>query len=250
MGRFAKGARIAEPMGDDMIDRRRMTLAAVSLLAVAPAAPALAAKAPTEWDGLVRVKSKRLEYVYLLPGADFREYRRVMFDPTELAFKKNWLRDYNSTSLGLSGRISERELQEVMAGASKAADEILAEAYKEGGYQVVTEVGADVLRLRMAVVNIAVTAPEVNMAGRNRSFAGEAGFATLIVEARDSLSGAILGRAVDGKVAGDNSMLLRNRVTNRSDFRAVMRRWASGSVKGLNELKAASPINDQGLRQG
>ena len=58
-----------------------------------------------------------------------------------------------------------------------------------------------------------------------------------------------LGRAVDGKVAGDNSALWRTSMTNRSDFRAIMKRWASGSVKGLNELKAQSPINDQGARQ-
>jgi hypothetical protein len=106
-----------------------------------------------------------------------------------------------------------------------------------------------VLRLRVGVVNISVTAPEVRMASRSRTYAEEAGFATLIVEARDSVSGALLGRAVDGKVAGDNSMLLRNSMTNRSDFRSLMKRWATGSVKGLNELKAQSPINDQGLRR-
>lgn len=237
-------------MNDNMMDRRHLALAAASLLVVAHAPPALAAKAPTEWDGLVRVKSKRLEYVYLLPGADFREYRRVMIDPTELAFKKNWLRDYNSSSLGLSGRLSERDLQEAISKGSQAANEILAEAFTEGGYPVVTEGGPDVLRLRMGVVNISVTAPEANTAGRSRSFSDEAGYATLIVEARDSLSGALLGRAVDGRVAGDNSMLIRNSVTNRGDFRTLMKRWATSSVKGLDELKAQSPINDQGARQG
>jgi hypothetical protein len=237
-------------MNHNMIDRRRLALAAASLLAVAHAGPALAAKAPTEWDGLVRVKSKRLEYVYLLPGADFREYRRIMLDPTELAFTKNWLRDYNSTRMGLSGRLSESDMQDAISKGSKAANEILAEAYTEGGYPVVTEGGPDVLRLRTGVVNISVNAPDVRTSGRSRTFAGEAGFATLILEARDSLSGALLGRAVDGRVAGDNSVLLRNSVTNRNDFRVLMKRWATGSVKGLDELKAQSPINDQGARQG
>ena len=41
-------------------------------------------------DGLVRVKSKRLDVVYLQPGADFRSYTKVMLDPTEVAFAKNW----------------------------------------------------------------------------------------------------------------------------------------------------------------
>ena len=185
-----------------MMDRRHFALTAASLLAVAQATPALAAKPPPTWDHLVRVKSKKLEYVYLLPGADFREYRKVMIDPTELAFKKNWLRDYNNTTTGLSSRLSERDVQEAITKGSQAASEILAEAFTEGGYPVVTEPGPDVLRLRTGVVNISVSAPEVNMAGRSRSFSQEAGYATLIVEARDSVSGALLGRAVDGKVAG------------------------------------------------
>jgi hypothetical protein len=228
-----------------LTDRRRLALAAASLAVSIPAAPALAAKAkaPTEWDGLVRRPSKRMEFVYLAPGADFREYSKVIFDPTELAFRKNWLRDYNSTAVGLSGRVSEKELQDVIAKGQKAADEILAEAFTEGGFPVASEAGPDVLRLRMGVVNISVTAPEVNMAARSRTYAEEAGYATLIIEARDSVSGALLGRAVDSKVAGDNSMLIRNRMTNRSDFRSIMKRWATGAVKGLTELKGQSPIS-------
>jgi hypothetical protein len=232
------------------MDRRRFTLAAASILALAHAPSAMAAKAPTTWDGLVRIKSKRLEYVYLLPGADFRGYTKVMLDPTELALKKNWLRDYNSSTMGLSSRLSERDVQDALAKASPVANEVLAEAFKEGGYPVVTESGPDVLRVRTAVVDISVSAPDVKTAGRSRSFAQEAGYATLVIEVRDSVSGALLGRAVDGKVAGDNGALVRNSVTNRSDFRQLVKRWASIGVKGLGELKSLSPINDQGVQQG
>jgi hypothetical protein len=228
------------------MDRRRLVVAAVSLAAVGFGPPALAAKAPTTWDGLVRLKSKRLEYVYLLPGADFRTYTKVMLDPTELAFKKNWLRDYNNATSSLSTRLSEKDVQKAIAEAQPVAGEILAEAFKEGGYPIVTEPGPDVLRVRTGVVDISISAPEVMTSGRSRSFSGEAGYATLVIEVRDSVSGALLGRAVDGKVAGDNSMLLRNRVTNRSDFRQLMKRWASISVKGLSELKARSPVSEQG----
>jgi hypothetical protein len=232
------------------MDRRRFALAAVSILAIAHAPSALAAKAPTTWDGLVRIKSKRLEYVYLLPGADFRGYTKVMVEPTELALKKNWLRDYNNSTTGLSSRLSERDVQDALAKASPVATEILAEAFKEGGYPVVTDGGPDVLRVRTGVVDISISAPDVKTAGRTRSFAQEAGYATLVVEVRDSVSGTLLGRAVDGKVAGDNGALMRNSVTNRSDFRTMLKRWASVGVKGLGELKALSPINDQGVRQG
>ena len=47
------------------------------------------------WDGLIEVKPKRLDAAYLLPGADFRPYKKLMIDPVEVAFKKDWAKDYN-----------------------------------------------------------------------------------------------------------------------------------------------------------
>jgi hypothetical protein len=34
----------------------------------------------------------------------------------------------------------------------------------------------------------------------------------------------------------------RNSVTNRADFRRLVDDWAKISVRGLNELKASSPV--------
>jgi hypothetical protein len=54
-------------------------------------ATASVAKAPATWDGLVHVKSKKVAALYLLPNADFRSYSQVLFDPPEVAFRKNWV---------------------------------------------------------------------------------------------------------------------------------------------------------------
>ncbi len=203
----------------------------------------VSAAPPPTWDNLVAVKAKRLDAAYLLPGADFRPYTKVMFDPTEVAFKKNWLRDYNSTTMGLSRRITEQDAQKAMEQIRTGFREIFSKAYSEAGYQVVSEPGPDVLRMRTFVINLSVNAPDRPSAGRTMSFAREAGEATLVLEARDSQSGAILGRAVDRRLAGDTSMLLRNSVTNRADFSRLFRNWAKESVAGLTELKALSPVN-------
>ena len=84
------------------------------------------------------------------------------------------------------------------------------------------------------------------MAGRSRTYANEAGHATLVIEVHDSMTGAILGRAVDGRLAGDTDAFMRNSVTNRADFRQLIKLWASNSVRGLGELKALSLGNTQG----
>jgi hypothetical protein len=227
----------------------RRLLVSVAFLAVFSAGglvtAAAAADAPTTWDGMVRVKSKALRYVYLLPGADFRAYHKVMIDPTEVAFDKNWMRDYNSTTR--SRRVTDSEVQKAIDEGGKAATDLFTKSYAGGGYAVVTTPGPDVLRIRTAVVNLRVTAPDVPTAGRSMSYSSDSGSATLVVEARDSVTGALLGRAIDSQMAGDsNYMLPRSSVINRADFEQLGRNWAKRSVKGLDTLKTMSPIDASG----
>jgi hypothetical protein len=165
-----------------------------------------------------------------------------MLDPTEVAFRKDWARDYNNTTRGLSTRVNDSDVQKVIEEGGRAATEIFAKAFTDGGYPVVVTPAPDVLRIRTGVVNLSVTSPDRPTAGRSYSFSEEAGSAQIIIEARDSMTNALLGRAVDGRVAGDTSVLWRNRVTNRADFRQLGQSWAKACVNGLNELKNMSPI--------
>ena len=222
---------------------RRLAIILVSGAILFAAATTEAADQPATWDGLVQVPSKRLDVVYLQPGADFRGYTKVLIEPTEVAFEKNWRRDYNRSASGLSSDVSETELQRVITQAVSAADEIFAEAWTKGGYEVVGAPGPDVMRIRTGVLNIRVSAPDVMSAGRTRVFANEAGSAVFFVEARDSTTGALLGRAVDQRIVGDDLSVWRTRVSNRADFRDEVKRWAEISVRGITELKALSPVN-------
>jgi hypothetical protein len=203
---------------------------------------ATAAEPPAAWDGLQHVESKRADAVYLLPGADFHAYAKVMLDPTEVAFHKNWLRDYNRQVPSLSNRISDSEAEKILAAARTGFEEIFRKAYDEAGFQVVTSPGPDVLRVRTAVVDLQVTAPDINSSPRSRTYARDAGAATVVLEARDSQSGALLGRAVDRRTAGDGGALMRTSASNRHDFGQLFRRWAESSVAGLQELKARPPL--------
>jgi len=201
--------------------------------------PGAAAELPLTWDGLVAVKAKRLDAVWLAPDADFRDYTKVMLDPTEVALRKNWLRDYNqSASRGISNKITDADIQRAFETIRTKTGEVFAREYGAAGYQVVTAPGPDVLRVRTGVINVSVSAPD--MMSATRTYSREAGEATLVMEARDAQSGALLGRAVDQRLAGDNTLMMRNRVTNRADFTRLFTSWAKESVAGLNELKALS----------
>jgi hypothetical protein len=222
---------------------QRLAAACAALIVVGGQASVVhAAKPPATWDGLTLVQSKKLDRVYLLPGADFRPYTKVMLDPAEVAFKKNWARDYNSTSRGAGARIDQQQIDRITEAVQKGMGEIFAEAYQKAGYQVVQTPGPDVLRVRTGVINLDIAAPDVMTAGRSMTFSEDAGEATLVLEARDSQTGALLGRALDRRAVGDSRPYLRNSVTNVSDFQRVFQIWAKASVEGLGKLKTMSPL--------
>jgi hypothetical protein len=221
-----------------------MGLSAAALFCVSAPAFAQHKKAPDNWDGMVKVKAKKVDLAYLRPGADFRGYTKVMIDPTQVAFRKNWQRDTSDMTTGI--RVSDEDARRILDEAQKGFNEIFVKAYQKAGYQVVTTPAADVLRLTTAVLDIDVEAPDTDSPGITRSYTHEAGGAVLVVEARDSLSGQLLGRAVDGQETSDFGPYIRNRATNAGAFEQLFSEWAETSAKGLAELKTLSPVDTSG----
>ena len=219
--------------------RFRDVATAASVLAIAGPA---ASKPPTTWDGMVQVPSKRISLLYLQPDADFRGYTKVKIEPTEVAFHKDWQRDFNRSNRSLAGRVSDSEIQDAITRGVAAANDIFASAWTKGGFTVVNDAGPDVLRVKTGVLNIRVSAPDRQTPGRSMTFSEQAGSAALVVEARDSMSGALLGRAIDQKIVGDTQSLWRTSASNRADFREAVQQWAAATVRGMEELKSRSPI--------
>jgi hypothetical protein len=197
------------------------------------------------WDSLVEVKPKRVDAAFLLPGADFRGYTKLMMDPVEVAFVKNWARDYNREAMTTSQKLSQEDVEKIAQAARDEFTAVFTEVYRSAGLELVTAPGADVLRLRPGVLDLKIVAPDTMTAGRSRTYSMEAGEATLYLELRDSTTGALLGRALDRRATRNSgSLQVSNRVTNLADFRALFKQWAGISVKGFEELRAHSPVPD------
>jgi hypothetical protein len=195
------------------------------------------------WDGLVQVKPKRVDAAYLLPGADFRPYTKLMIDPVEVAFQKDWAKNYNRDATTLSQRLTQEDIDRISKAARDNFTEVFTEEYKKAGLEIVTTPGPDVLRVRPGVVNLYITAPDTMTSGRSRTFTTEAGQATLFLEVRDSTSGALLGRALDQRATRNTGRVqISNSVTNLSDFRVLFKQWADISIKGFQELREMSPV--------
>lgn len=206
-------------------------------LVVSPLAAAQT-KAQTDWNGLHKVETKKFDEARLLPGADFKAYTKVMIDPTEAAFRKNWQKDWNDKHFDFNERITDEEARRILAAAQSGFQDIFTKTYQEAGYQVVTTPGPDVLRLKTYILNLDVAAPDFQKSNV-RTYSKEGGSGVLVLEARDSMSGAMLAQGVDGREFGDSAWAMRRTsLSNRSDFEAAFKVWAKMSVDGLAALKA------------
>lgn len=218
---------------------RRIIAASLGAIALFSAVPLAAAKPPDTWDGLHKVQAKGRALVFLLPGADFRGYSKVMIAPPEIAFSKDWQRNLR----GLD-RLNDREVQRVRDNASMLLNESLGKAYSKAGYQVVSEAGPDVLLVRPGLANLQFVVPQ--QSARSYTISEDAGEATLVLEVRDSVSGALLGRALDTEVAGGGMPVIRNESSLRADFEYLFADWARRIAAGMDKLKANSPIDTNG----
>ena len=147
-------------------------------------------------DGLVQVKPRQMELAWLRPGADFRPYTKVNISRTQVAFRPNWMKDYNLNSGGVGNWVTQDDANRIMAAAQTNFDDVFVDAFKKAGYEVVTTTGPDVLRVNSGVLDLSVNAPK-GTDGRT-TWIITAGEAALIVEVRDTVTNA-LARARRGQ---------------------------------------------------
>ena len=197
------------------------TYACIALLSVAALA---AKKPPEEWDGLSLVKLKGVDAAYVRPGADFSIYNKIIIDPIQVAFAKDW--DKRETYS--NQKISTEKLEEIKTKMGKLAEETFAEVFsKNNGPQIVTAPGPDVLRFSSAIVDLWPRAVDTQEPGRNYTYTTSAGSAVLYAELRDSETNQLIGRVVDGREARNSgTMRWTNSVENTAEARAMVSDWA------------------------
>jgi hypothetical protein len=213
----------------------RALLVALALLVAAPAS-----LAQDSWDGLQRVPSKRFDEMWLMTGADFASYRKVLLDPVEVSFKKNWERSVNrSGPSSARPRVTAAEADRIREWMAEDFEAALRKELTDAGYVLTDQPGPDVLRLTPVLMNVQVNAPDATgRASPMDVYTFKAGEATLALETRDSELGALLARVVDRRETEEYRWLQwANEVTNRVEFREVFERWSRTTVEGLLAMR-------------
>jgi hypothetical protein len=214
--------------------KTKMTL--LALLAVLVSTVTTAQAADDDWpptvtsDGLNLVEGTEAAAVWVLDGADFSEYNRVMIVDVGVGFKKNWRRDYNRDEASLGTQVSKTDAEKIKHRVADEFKKVFTEELEKAGYDVsdydFNLAEDDVLVLRPAIVDLVVTAPDTMSAGRGRTFTASAGAMRLYMEFIDSVSSAILGRVVDRQNARDDGMMqMSGRVQNKAEADRIFRKW-------------------------
>lgn len=143
----------------------------------------------------------RAALVYVKPGTDLKPYKKIMFD---------------RVLVSLADAAEHKEIDPaIMAELSKYYQDALVNAVK-GGYQLVDQPGADVLRVRAVITGIRPSSPVSNTmstiipfgiaaAAATKAASGDnlgTGEAATEIEVVDSVSGVRLAAAVDRRQGG------------------------------------------------
>lgn len=173
----------------------------------------------TTHDGLQLTKSKKLDLLYVQPGATLNGYTKVWLEPVQVAFSKSWKPDPR--------KVDSQDRERIRTELASEFQRIFKDELEgRGSYAVVTTAGPDVLLVLPAIIDLYITAPDTQETGRSKVYSVSPGEMTLVVELRDAETGAILARAVDRKGRSFGPMQWNTRGTNTVEARRILRAWA------------------------
>ena len=148
-------------------------------------------------DGLHLMKDAKVRVAYVKEGASFNQYTKVKILDCFVEFVEDWQHDYNLHEVGLSGRVSDRDAEEIKKRLAAEFREVFTEELTEAGHEVVDDTGPDILVLRPAIINLDVNAPDLRTANRGNTWVQSAGAMTLYMEFYDSATSTLLARVID-----------------------------------------------------
>ena len=228
-----------------VISKSSLAVAATALLAgCATPEPSLQTgpNAEVSFDGLTKVDNSRADAAWARPDLDLSRYNKLMLVSAgfEYTDASNRGRTAMERSRGGPYVIDEQRRERFEELVNEVWTEEIA---KIKNFSIVTEPGPDVLMLRGALLDIETNVPNTDqMPGRSRVYVSYVGEATLVLELRDSQTGAILARSVDRRAAErmGGQLFESNSVTNAAEVRRLMRFWAQRLVQALDGFASRS----------
>lgn len=226
-----------------MIDRRWGSRAAVlAALAVATAAfgadhGTLERLVPSQ--GLQRTDLAGMGRAFVRPGASLASYDRVLLDPVDVSFRRDWV-PYGAGS-GSVLPMDAHSPAVVRGDVVRSVRDAVARALPQHGLASASEAGPGVLRLKLRVVDVYLSNPWGPGPARSRVLATSSGEMTLVAELSDAATGEVLARAGDWQDMRNTGRLLpSNDIRTGSDIDGVAQAWAASLVGALRPARGSA----------
>ncbi|MFO1408625.1 MAG: DUF3313 family protein [Steroidobacteraceae bacterium] len=225
----------------------RLTMPARALFAAMLLMGAASAGADATWpaqspDGLTLRKTLEHGAVYIKQGVDLSQYKSIGLLECYVQFAKDWVIDYNENEPDLTLQISPDDEKRIASWLSAEFNkDFVEELSKNNDFQIVTQQGPGVLMLRPALINVMITAPDLNSPTPSAEIVTSAGQMTLYLELWDGGSSTLIARVIDGEAdPGMGGMGEQaNSVTNKAAADEMLKSWADRLRKGLDAIRAA-----------
>lgn len=220
-----------------------ITVIAIAIAGCATPAPTVdtSAEAEMTFDGLYPVKNSRADQAWARPDVDLTQFSKIMLQGVGVEYRPGGEsgRSFSARSRGGPYEVTEAQKARFEATMREA---FLEELLKSKHFTIVTEPGPDVLLIRGALLDVVSYVPPDPVGARADVYLSKVGEATLVLELRDSITEAILARAVDRRAAEGVGGFLKesNRVSNTAEVRRLARSWASLLRERLDEYGGTS----------
>jgi len=175
-------------------------------------------------DGLYKVDNSRMKLAWVKPDADLSGYNKVRLVGGGVEYRT--VKGASGTVRANSSRTDFPMSEDVRNRFEKLVGEVFRdEMGKSKYYTLVEKDGPDVLEIKGALIDVVSNVPP-DMIGRGDYYLSKIGEATLLLEIRDSESNEIIARAADRSAIQPVMAVRSNRVTNTSEVRREIRKWA------------------------
>jgi hypothetical protein len=223
------------------INKMKTLLSTVLVLLMVGCVPAPSIQqgpdAEVTFDGLVRIDNSAFKEAWVDPDVDLTKYTKIM--PGGAEFEYRAVKKNTSASLARRSSLTEYWISDENR---EVVRQIVTEAFREElqlskHFTFANRRGPDVLIINGALHDIVSRVPP-DTVGRSEVYLSSVGEATLVLEARDSLSNETIYRALDRRSAEqtDGYPVRSNAVRTRSEVRRMAKRWASRLREGLDSI--------------
>lgn len=207
-----------------------ITVIAITIAGCATPAPTVdtSAEAEMTFDGLYPVKNSRADQAWARPDVDLTQFSKIMLQGVGVEYRPGGEsgRSFSARSRGGPYEVTEAQKARFEATMREA---FLEELLKSKHFTIVTEPGPDVLLIRGALLDVVSYVPPDPVGARADVYLSKVGEATLVLELRDSITEAILARAIDRRAAENlgGTLQYSTRVFNATEVKRLARTWGS-----------------------